>query len=269
MTVDGYVDRVAFALSDLPWRIKRELLSELRGHLAELPEGTDLVERLGPPERYAAELRAAEGLERRRGPIAFLRARRPRNVVITILALSVLGLVIGGFAWIDSYQPLAPGNGYQYPPDAKPAVGADLQEVRFRQGGPFTVGVSFVNDGRFTVRVLGAQLVPGEPFSDLPVKARLYVAGPMANNGGYPRPHRRFRPFDLEPGQVAFLVLRGRYDAPCRPVKHLGQDFWEVGGFEVRFGFLWRTGTAEIDLPPQLQIDGPKGMECNPGPPPP
>jgi hypothetical protein len=268
VTANDYLRRVDFCLRDLPWRMRRELLAELRGHLDELPEGTDLVSRLGPPEQYAWEMRSAAGLERRRGPIAFLRARRLRNVILTVIALTLLGVVIGALAWIGSYQPLAPGMGFQYPAGVRPAAGADLEEVHFRQGGPFEAGVSFVNDGRFTVRVLSVSLESGEPFSDLPLKARLYVAGPMTNSGGYPRPHRRFHPFDLEPGQVAFLVLRGAYDAPCRP-QAMVQDYWELGGFEVRFGFLWRTGTAEIDLPPQLQINGPKGMECNPGPPPP
>ena len=269
MTGEAYLRRVGYELRDLPWRTKRELLAELRDHLAEVPEGTDLEERLGPPTRYASDLRAAEGLELHRGPIAFVRARRPRNIVLALLALTVLGLAIGAVAWIDSYQPLVPGNGFQYPPAAKGVVGSDIEHVAFRQGQPFEVGVSVVNSGRFTVRVLGVSAESGLSFSDLPLKAQLYLAGPMANHGGYPRPHRRFRPFDLEPGQVAFLVLRGTYDAPCRRVKPPGQDFWEIGGFEVRYGFLWRTGTAEIDLPPQLQIDGPKGMECNPGPPPP
>ena len=79
MTAEDYLRRVDVAVRDLPWRTRRELNSELRGHLAELPADTDFVERLGTPERYAADLRSAAGLERRRGPIAFLRARRPRN----------------------------------------------------------------------------------------------------------------------------------------------------------------------------------------------
>jgi uncharacterized membrane protein len=58
VTAEDYVSRVAFELRDLPWGTRRELLSELRVHLDELPAGTDLAARLGPPEEYAADLRS-------------------------------------------------------------------------------------------------------------------------------------------------------------------------------------------------------------------
>jgi hypothetical protein len=252
---DEYLGRVDAALSDLPWSVRRDLMVELKGHLEELPP--DEASRLGTPEEYAAELRAAAGLERRRGVIAFLRARRPRNVVLTAVALAAIGLAIGAIAWINSYQPLAPGGGSQYPPGAKPAVGSDSEEVEFQQGKPFEIGVSIVNNGRFTVRVLGT-----EPQPYLPWSARLYSSGPLANDGGFPRVHRRFRPFDLAPGQAAFLVLRGTYDATCKE-RPGTQSFWTVGGFAVRYRFLWRTGVSQIDLAPPVQIDGPKGMSCD------
>jgi len=67
-----YVDGVRAALSDLPAKKRDELLEDLPEHLAEVAaegEGT-LEERLGPPARYAAELRASAGVpapgERRR-----------------------------------------------------------------------------------------------------------------------------------------------------------------------------------------------------------
>ncbi|MBM0274760.1 HAAS signaling domain-containing protein [Micromonospora tarensis] len=68
MTVTGqeitdYVARVRAALADLPPGQRDELTEDLADHLAEVAaesEGT-LVERLGTPETYAAELRAAAG----------------------------------------------------------------------------------------------------------------------------------------------------------------------------------------------------------------
>ena len=90
MTADEYVRRVNYWLTDLPWGTKTELLSELRGHLSELPEGTDLAS-LGTPEQYAADMRTAAGLERRRGVIAFLRARRPRNLILTFVIVTLIG----------------------------------------------------------------------------------------------------------------------------------------------------------------------------------
>jgi hypothetical protein len=61
------------ALADLPPSEREELLEDLDDHLAEVAaeSGTPLEERLGPPEAYAAELRAAYGsrpaTRRRRG----------------------------------------------------------------------------------------------------------------------------------------------------------------------------------------------------------
>ena len=153
VTPDEYIGRVEEALRDLPWRQRRDLVAELREHLAELPPGTDMYHRLGAPEQYAAEMRAAAGLERRRGPVAFIRSFRPRNVVIALIALTVAGLAIGALVWIDSYQPIVTGNGSWDTPGSRPSVGGDGEEVQFHAGKPFGVGVSFVNAGRFTVHV--------------------------------------------------------------------------------------------------------------------
>jgi hypothetical protein len=58
-----YVDRVRAALADLPPGTRDELVEDLPEHLAEVAAEADgsLVDRLGPPEAYAAELRAAAG----------------------------------------------------------------------------------------------------------------------------------------------------------------------------------------------------------------
>lgn len=111
MTADDYLRSVSFELRDLPWGQRQDLLTEIRTHLDELPAGTDLGARLGTPKEYAADLRAAAGLERRRGVSAFLRARRPRNLILVALVLIMIGLGIGAVEWIDSYQPLTLGNG--------------------------------------------------------------------------------------------------------------------------------------------------------------
>ncbi|MET7945736.1 hypothetical protein [Micromonospora sp. NPDC005324] len=61
--ITDYVARVRAALADLPPGQRDELTEDLADHLTEVAaesEGT-LVERLGEPETYAAELRAAAG----------------------------------------------------------------------------------------------------------------------------------------------------------------------------------------------------------------
>ncbi|MFI5926781.1 HAAS signaling domain-containing protein [Micromonospora sp. NPDC051543] len=62
--ITDYVARVRAALADLPPDRRTELTEDLADHLTEVAaeaEGT-LVERLGEPETYAAELRAAAGV---------------------------------------------------------------------------------------------------------------------------------------------------------------------------------------------------------------
>ncbi|SIN33991.1 HAAS signaling domain-containing protein [Micromonospora cremea] len=61
--ITDYVARVRAALADLPPTQRDELTEDLADHLAEVAAEADgtLVERLGEPETYAAELRAAAG----------------------------------------------------------------------------------------------------------------------------------------------------------------------------------------------------------------
>jgi len=251
MTPENYVDRVSFELHDLPWRTRRDLVSELRTHLDELPAGTDLAARLGPPEQYAADLRAAAGLERGHGPIAFLRARRPRNLVITLVLLAVIGLAIGAVVWIETYQPLAFAGGGIEPAGAVEAPAGDSASLVYRQGRPFQLGTTVQNTGRFTVRVTG---VPES--AALPVFARLMMSGPLENFGVHP-PYTRFHPFDLKPGESRLLFFEG-IGAKCR---------WKgvtsvESALAVRFSFLWRTATAYIPLSQPLAIRIPYGTSC-------
>ncbi|SCL35724.1 Uncharacterized membrane protein [Micromonospora pallida] len=68
--ITAYVERVRAALADLPPAQRDELTEDLSEHLAEVAAeaGGSLVDRLGEPEAYAAELRAAAGAPLRTGP---------------------------------------------------------------------------------------------------------------------------------------------------------------------------------------------------------
>jgi hypothetical protein len=255
MTAEEYLRRVGFWLNDLPWSMKCDLRAEIRAHLDELPADTNLTARLGAPEEYAAELRSAAGLERRRGVIAFLRARRPRNLVLTAIALTLIGLAIGAVAWIDSYQPLEFQNG-EAPPLGYVEEPGGGEAVVFHKGRPFRLGIDVSNRGRFTVRVVGA----GYTGKGFPFSARLLISQPMdANFAGFPPPFERFHPFDLKPGQARAFMLEGVY-AHCRNWRAAGSTtFFD---FPVRFKFLWRTAIANVPLPEQLTIVFPKGFRC-------
>lgn len=263
---EEYLRRVDLWLRDLPWKVRQQLVAELRGHLSELPAGTDLLEQLGTTKQYAADLRAAAGLERCRGPIAFLRARRPRNVVLTVVVFTVIGLAIGAVAWIDSYQPLAFGNVDFYPSGAVFAPVGDSASVVFRKGRPFKLGITVQNTGAFTVRITGGPVfvtaAGGFPRSPdrllvLPISARLMMSGPVKiEEGAIPGPFKRFHPFDLKPGWEGALILKGVYACP----PHIGNpDGTILEAIPVRFSFLWRSATVGIPLPETLGFFVPKG----------
>ena len=245
MTSAEYLRSVGHWLRDLPWGVRRDLLEELRDHLNELPDDTDLRARLGSPEEYAAELRSAAGLRRRRGVAAFLRARRPRNLILAAVALTAIGLAIGGVVWVQSYQPIGFGGGSLNP--------VEEGSVVFRQGRPFQFGITIKNMGRFPVRVLGVPEPPGLPFS-----GRVMMSGELRDSGVH-GPYTRFRPFDLGPGRIRLLFYKGVL--ACRP--H-GTPAGSLGllDFPVRFSFLWRTATVMIPLDPGLAVVFPKGLRC-------
>lgn len=244
MKSDDYLRRVDAALSDLPWSVRRDLMAELKAHLQELP--TDEASRLGTPEEYAAEMRTAAGLERRHGVIAFLRARRPRNLILTVVLLTAIGLAIGAVVWIGSYQPIAFAGGTQFPLDAKASVGQAGYTVVFRKGHPFQYGIVIRNAGRFTVRVLGVPRGVGD----------FYAAPLLMSRDTTPRmderPLESFHPFDMKPGSFRWLVFKGVF--ACTTGEGAPDTAVTREAFPVRFSFLWRTTTATIPLDEPLTI---------------
>lgn len=249
MTRDEYVRNVGWWLRDLPWSTRRDLLRELGAHLDELPADTDFRAQLGAPETYAADLRMAAGLERRRGVVPFLRARRPRNLILAVLALTVIGLAIGAVAWVDGYQPLVYGNATQLPLDSKPSAGQPGVTVVFRKGHPFLYGVTIRNSGRLPVRILGVRRDVTDFF-----KGRLLVNEP--NPAENERPLERFHPFDLHPGKTRWLVFKGVY--ACTTGMGGGTGLTR-DALPVRFSFLWRTETTFVPLEDPLAITFPRG----------
>lgn len=250
MTKKDYLYWVGRELRDLPWNVRQGLLADLDTHLDEVS-----IEQLGPPAAYAAELRESAGLERRRGPIAYLRARRPRNLVIVGVLLVVIALLASGFAWVESYQPLVHGFGEMT--QGKQLTTEEL--ATFHDGRRFTFGITVRNDGAFTVRVEDVPLIE-LPSAAYPFSGRIMMSGVLKNAGVYP-PYVPFRPFDLKPGQERLLYLDGRYDN-CRDWG--GGSGTEIDSFPVTFGFLWRRETIRLPLNEPLVIQVPTGRRCLP-----
>jgi hypothetical protein len=249
VTKDEYVRSVGWELRDLPWKARHDLLADLRGHLEEVP-----VDQLDPPERYAADLRESAGLERRHGLVAWLLARRPRNLVLAGIGLAVIVLLIAGWVWADRYQPLATGNySISVPQSRVGAAGED--SVTFRDGKPFEVGFSVLNDGAFTVRVTRGPHFDGVP----PFSVRLYSSGPLARAHVIPGPLTPFRPFDLPPGEQRMLVLRGIF-THCRD--WAGRSSFVIDSLPVTFSFLWSTQVVRIPLASPVVIQVPPGRHC-------
>ena len=251
MTADDYLREVGFALRDLPWRQRRDLVADMREHLAELPADTDFRERLGPPEQYAAEMRAAAGLDRRRGAIAFLRARRPRTVVLTALALIVVGLAIGTFAWIQAYQPLAFGGAMGLPGGTKHDPLNNAFAIPIRPGQRFDIGLQVENTGRFTVRIVGLPL----NMAALPFHGRVLMNGPVYRRG--PNANKPFHPFDLQPGKGFWVQFDGVFDCG-----RLVQGSVISFSVPVRYTFLWRTSTAAVTPSQPVELTVPDGASC-------
>ena len=83
--VASYATAVRAALADLPAEEQTALLEDLEDHLAEIAAEADgtLVERLGPPETYGAELRAAYGAVHGQGG----RRALPRQAMLASMAV--------------------------------------------------------------------------------------------------------------------------------------------------------------------------------------
>jgi hypothetical protein len=112
--VADYLRRVRAALADLPTDTREELLEEEPAHLAEVlaESGDGLEERLGQPEAYAAELRAAAGLPPATGAVrapavALDLLRRARAVLARVDRAG--GSLVGYDRLADLLRLLRPG----------------------------------------------------------------------------------------------------------------------------------------------------------------
>lgn len=259
MNADQYLAAVELQLGDLPWKARKHLAADLRLHLAELPPGEDLVERLGSPAAYAAELRSAEGLAVPRGPIAFLRARRPRNVAIALVLVAVVAALIAAAAWASSYQPVVTGSTWMNPRGGR-AGALEEYVATFRPGAPFQLGFSIRNDGRFPVRIVDVPLGNFYPFV-----VRAFVIPPNPHVVDFQTHGEPFHPFTLAPGEERLLALRGRYRT-CASYPASAGSAITVFGLPVRERFALWSQTVDVELASPLVIQTTARHACRPAP---
>ena len=114
LEIEQYYDRVLAVLDDLAPDVLNDLLEDLPDHLAEVAAEGDgsLIERLGEPEAYAAELRSAAGLEpAETGPASSVGlAERLQHAAETVGRLDVrVGALVGYPRLRDLVRAAQPG----------------------------------------------------------------------------------------------------------------------------------------------------------------
>ena len=208
--------------------------------------------RLGNPESYAADMRAAAELRPPPGGlIAFLRAPRPRNVLIALALVALAAALAAAIAWARSYQPLGAGSSGLNPIGARQgALGETV--AKFQQGQPFQFGFSIRNSGRFAVRILDLLLMHDEFIMPFAVKAFLSSQRLIG------KPVSAFQPFTLEPGDEQLIILRGSY-ANCD--EYVAHGSVGLAGMAVRTRFLRWNHTVVVPLLQPLVIRMP-GRPC-------
>jgi hypothetical protein len=151
--------------------------------------------------------------------------RRALVLAAVVLALALLGVLIGGFVWLKTYSPLAEGNFYTaMPPEGhlvEPVPGSGGIEVfyiRERRSGIYHVKVSLLNSGRFGVDVLG----PAKPRADqapvfVPVamRATRYSADGPVPPPAYAGPLGHGRVLHLKPGEQRLVEVTYRLGIQC------------------------------------------------------
>jgi hypothetical protein len=147
------------------------------------------------------------------------------------------------------------------PADTKGSPAGDSEYVVYREGRSFRFGITIQNTGRFTVRVLGVAYPAVFPFS-----ARLLMStpAPPSKLHVFPGPLAAFHPFDLHPGEISSLILKGVY--ACHSGEGPGNS-WTLDPVPVRYSFLWRTATTSIPLHSRLAITLPDGCDIPGGTP--
>ncbi len=255
--ITQYLDAVREALADLPRAERDELLEDLPDHLAEVAAetGQPLSERLGSPEQYAAELRAAAGIGsglRQASPSLTAFTRRLGTAVSAVDTR--LGLLVGQPRLRDFLVQLRPGwwvlRGYLLAlvlnKFLDPSSSGLMPTVHGHESAGLVLVLAFVLGsiwvGRHSAgmsRVAGRLLVVAGVLVvlfSIPVLSRVdsYAHGGADGGGGYAR---------VDPyGNVTDLFPYGPDGRPLR-----GVTLYDQNGNAVQIGDAWRCRTPGPD----------------------
>lgn len=157
-----YYGTVADSVDDIPWRERQRILDTLADRLGALGPDDSPTSELGPPEDYAAQVRAAAGATTERGgSFARLRASRTRTKVLLGAAAFLVVVLVAGAVSALRYQPLrAEGTAEAVDPGlvVQDAGGVQGLTVRFQPGGQILVRYSLTNSGLVDVNIDGIDI---------------------------------------------------------------------------------------------------------------
>lgn len=159
-----YAAAVRAAVADLPAGERAQLLDDLEAHLAEVAadSAVPLTERLGPPEAYAAELRAAYGAPARRNAPPRPRRRRWRLAAAILVPLLAIGA--GAAVWLAGHQDggATTGQGWSVSRLESEAAAGHVSQVTIEGGSAIATdrsGLTHAVSVPDTTRTLATQLV--------------------------------------------------------------------------------------------------------------
>ena len=158
-----------------------------------------------------------------------------------LVALTVVGALVGGFVWAGRYTPLVQGS-LSVAGDAVRQPGdtpdADVYALPFRPGVDLAVTLTIRNDGRFAVTVDGVAMEDDVFFAITKVQPVAVVSSPQLGADA------RF-PYRLGPGKE--LALRVSYR--MQPCGIYGAQSASITGLPVRWHAFARHHTTNVSEP--------------------
>lgn len=190
---------------------------------------------------------------------------RRRWVILIVAAVVVLGVLVGGRAWVRGQDYLTSGSTSRVPLQARvveddnaaPDEPQEIAVVPYRDSARVVYGLSLRNDGPLSVEVTEvAELEPpGESFFLFrPVEVRMGEESQPGTHAPIP-----FRPFSLEPGEERYLEVTGVLE-DCE--HHAPGSSTLISAQFVDFEVLGQELEAEVTLPTTIEFRYTRRTRC-------